>query len=111
MTRFILTIVLGGMITYGIANIFPKSTVNQVTQNSVDFFVTSRTQMIANSMADILLMRISDDPTYRETRATKDLLGGFLRMKALSKLQSLQNLKMLRTSLLDIQRNQAKEKS
>ena len=27
-------------------------------------------------MADILLMRISDDPTYRETRATEDYLGG-----------------------------------
>ena len=35
----------------------------------------------------------------------------FLRVIALSKLQSLQNLKMLKTLLLDIQRNQAKEKS
>ena len=32
--------------------------------------------MIANSMADKLLMRISDDPTYRETGATEDHLGG-----------------------------------
>ena len=42
----------------------------------MDHFANSRAQVIANSMADILLMRISDGPTFRETRATEDHLGG-----------------------------------
>ena len=74
--RIIMIIVLGGMVTYGISNISQNSTANQGTQNSVDVFVNSRAQVIANSMVDKLLMRISDDPTYRETRATEDHLGG-----------------------------------
>ena len=68
--------VLGGMVTYGISSINQNSTMNQGTQNSVDNFANSRAQEIAGSMADKLLMRISDDPTYRVTRATEDHLGG-----------------------------------
>lgn len=74
--RIIMITILGGMITYGISNNLLNSTINQGTQNSVDIFANSRAQVIANSMADILLMRLSDDPTYRETRATEDHLGG-----------------------------------
>ena len=69
-------IILGGMVTYGISNNFLNSTINRGTQNSVDIFANSRAQVIANSMADTLLKRISDDPMYRETRATEDHLGG-----------------------------------
>jgi len=76
MAKFIMIFILGGMVTYGISNITINSTLNQDTQNSVDIFANSRAQVIANSMADILLERISDDPTYRETRATEDHLGG-----------------------------------
>ena len=76
MTRYIMIFVLGGMITYGISNNLLNSTINQGTQNSVDIFANSRVQEIAGSMADKLLMRISDDPTYRETGATEDHLGG-----------------------------------
>ena len=64
------------MVTYGISNNFLNSTINRGTQNSVDIFANSRAQVIANSMADKLLKRISDDPMYRETRATEDHLGG-----------------------------------
>ncbi len=74
--KYIMFFVLGGMVTYGISNINQNSTINQGTQNSVDIFANSRAQVIANSMVDILLMRISDDPTYRETRATEDHFGG-----------------------------------
>ena len=74
--RIIMIIVLGGLVTYGISNISQNSTAKQGAQNSVDVFVNSRAQVIANSMADELLMRISDDPTYRETRTTEDHLGG-----------------------------------
>ena len=76
MARLIMIFVLGGMITYGISNNFQNSKVNQGTQNSVDVFANSRAQVIANSMADKLLLRISDDPTYRETRAIEDHLDG-----------------------------------
>ncbi len=69
-------IVLGGMFTFGISNINQNSTMNQGTQNSVDVFVNSRAQVIANSMVDKLLIRISDDPTYRVTRTTENYLGG-----------------------------------
>ena len=75
-TRIVMIIILGGMITYGISNNLLNSTINQGTQNSVDIFANSRVQEIAGSMADKLLMRISDDPTYRETGATEDHLGG-----------------------------------
>ena len=64
------------MVTYGISNISLNSTINHGTQNTVDHFANSRAQVIANSMADILLIRISYDPTFRETRATVDHLGG-----------------------------------
>ena len=74
--RIIMIIVLGGLVTYGISNISQNSTANQGTQNSVNVFINSRAQVIANSMVDELLMRISDDPTYRETRTTEDHLGG-----------------------------------
>jgi hypothetical protein len=75
-TKYIMIFVLGGMITFGISNINQNSTMNQGTQNSVDNFANSRAQVIANSMADKILMRISDDPTYRVTRATEDFWGG-----------------------------------
>ena len=74
--KYIMIFVLGGMVTYGISSINQNSTMNQGTQNSVDIFANSRAQVIANSMADKLLMRISDDPTYRETRTTEDHLDG-----------------------------------
>ena len=69
-------IVLGGIVTYGISNISLNSTINQGTENNVDNFANSHAQVIANSMSDKLLMRISDDPTYRETLATDDHLSG-----------------------------------
>ncbi|RKY99264.1 MAG: hypothetical protein DRQ13_02615 [Ignavibacteriae bacterium] len=76
LAKYIMIFVLGGMVTYGISSINQNSTMNRGTQNSVDIFANSRAQVIANSMVDKLLMRISDDPTYREARTTEDHLGG-----------------------------------
>ena len=76
MAKFIMIFVLGGMVTYGISNINQNSTIIPGAPNTVDNFANNRAQVIANSMADKLLMRISDDPTYRETRATEDHIGG-----------------------------------
>ena len=77
MARFIMIIVLSGMVTFGISNITQNSTVGQGTQNSVDNFSLSHEDDIAGSMGDILLMRLSNDPTYRvNTQPTEYLNGG-----------------------------------
>jgi len=73
----IMIIILGGIVTYGISNISQNSKVNQDTKNSVENFADSRANDIARSMADILLMRLSDDATYRvNTQETEHLNGG-----------------------------------
>jgi len=77
MARYIMIVVLGGMLTYGIANINQNSVVNQGTQNAVDNFSTNRAHDIATSMVDILLMRMANDFEYRvETEASENLFGG-----------------------------------
>jgi len=75
--RFITILILGGIVTYGISNISQDSKVNQNTQNSVDKFAYDRAHDIASSVADILLMRISEDATYGvNTPAAEDFSGG-----------------------------------
>jgi len=77
MAKFIVIIILGGMVTYGISNISQNSEVDQGAQNSLDNFVTKRAHDITNNMADILLKRISEDEKYRvNSQATEDVSGG-----------------------------------
>lgn len=77
MARFIMIIVLGGIVTFGLNNINLNRTLNLGTQNAVDKFSITRAHDIAGSMADILLMRIANDRTYRVyTQETEDLFGG-----------------------------------
>jgi len=76
MAKFIMIVVLGGMVTYGISNITQNSKLNQGTQNVVDNFLYNRAHDIAGSMTDILMMRIANDPDYRETGTSEDLFGG-----------------------------------
>jgi hypothetical protein len=78
MARFIMIIVLSGMVTFGISNITQNSTVSQGTENIVDNFSNNRAHDIASSMTDILLMRIANDVEYRvETEVPpEDLDGG-----------------------------------
>ncbi|MFB3055569.1 MAG: hypothetical protein ACE1ZQ_00225, partial [Ignavibacteriaceae bacterium] len=76
MARFIMIVVLGGMVTYGISNINQNSMVNQGTQNTVDDFSANRAHDIAGSMTDILMMRISNDVDYRGTGTSEDLFDG-----------------------------------
>ena len=76
MARFIMIIVLSGIVTFGISNITQNSTINQGTQNVVDNFSNNRAHDIAGSMADILMMRLSNDLEYRvNTKETEDLFG------------------------------------
>ena len=77
MARYIMIVVLGGMLTFGIANINQNSTLTQGTQNVVDNFSSNRARDIAGSMTDILLMRIANNLDYRvETEVSEDLDGG-----------------------------------
>jgi len=77
MARFIMIVVLGGMFTYGISNITQNSIVSQGKQNPVDNFSYNRAHNIAGSMTEVLLMRLSNDPTYRvNTKPTEYLYGG-----------------------------------
>ena len=75
--RFIAILILGGMVTYGISSISEEEKVNQDKQNSVDKFAYDRAQDIASSVADILLMRLSDEETYGvNTAETENLPAG-----------------------------------
>ena len=77
MARYIMILILGGMVTFGISNITQNSVVSQGTQNTVDNFSSNRARDIAGSMSDILMMRLSNDLAYRvNTKAKEDLYGG-----------------------------------
>jgi len=77
MARYIMIVVLGGMLTFGIANINQNSVVTQGTQNVVDNFSSSRARDIAGSMTDILMMRLANNLDYRvKTEVSEDLDGG-----------------------------------
>ena len=77
MARFIMIIVLGGMVTFGVSNITLNSTLNEGENNSMYKFGFNRAHDIAGSITDVLLMRIANNPTYRvNTPVTEDLFGG-----------------------------------
>jgi hypothetical protein len=77
MARFIMLIVLGGMVTFGVSNITLNSTLNGGTNNSVYKFGFNRAHNIAGSITDILLMRLGNDINYRvNTPVTENLFGG-----------------------------------
>jgi len=74
MARYIMIVVLGGMLTFGITNINQNSTMTQGIQN---VFSYNRAHDIAGSMSDILLMRIANDLEYRvETEVSEQMFGG-----------------------------------
>jgi len=77
MAKFIMIMVLGGMITNGITSFSQNNNVNQDTQNYLDDFTYNHANDIASSVADILLTRLSEDPTYEDkAQATDDFFGG-----------------------------------
>ncbi|MFC2094134.1 hypothetical protein ACFLSH_00765 [Bacteroidota bacterium] len=77
MAKYILIMILGAMVTFGISNISQNTTVNEGTKNVVDNFANNRAHDIASSMSEILLLRIANDQTYRvNTRAKEEMFGG-----------------------------------
>lgn len=78
MARLIMILVLGAVIAYGLTNITLNEYTSQGTQNSMDNYSYNRAHDIANSMVDIILMRMANDGYYSVTnRRTEDLFGGY----------------------------------
>jgi hypothetical protein len=77
MSKFIMIIVLGAMVTFGVSNITQNNLEGKGTKNSADNFSVIRAKDIADSMTEVLLMRISNSSTYRvSTQPTEYLNGG-----------------------------------
>lgn len=76
MARYIMIIVLGALVTFGVTNITQNNVVGQGTQNSVDNYSVKRARDIAGSMTDILLMRLSNDPKYKVNNEAIEYLNG-----------------------------------
>jgi len=77
MAKFIMIVVLAGMVTFGISNINLNNTLNGGTNNSVYKFGFNRAHDIAGSITDVILMRLANNRTYRVNNpATEDLFGG-----------------------------------
>jgi hypothetical protein len=69
--------VLGAMVTFGVSNITQNNVVGEGTKNTVDDFSLKRSRDIANSMTDVIIMRLANDVTYRvNSDATEYLNGG-----------------------------------
>ena len=78
MARFIMILVLGAIITYGVTSITLNEYTSQGTQNSMDDYSYNRARDIANGMTDIILMRIANDESYRvNSPITENLNGGY----------------------------------
>jgi len=77
MAKYLLILVLGAMVTFGVSNITQNNTVGRGTQNSVDNFSINHARVVASSMGDILIMRLANDVSYRvNTQPTEYLNGG-----------------------------------
>ena len=77
MAKYIMIVVLAGMVTFGISNINLNNTLGGGTNNSVYNFGFNRSHSIATSMGDIILMRLASDFDYRvNTPVTEDLFDG-----------------------------------
>ena len=77
MSKFLLILIAGGFISFGILNISQNNTTTSSTENAVKELSSTRSRDIANSMAQMLLSQISDSATWRVTSpATKNIFGG-----------------------------------
>ncbi len=77
MSKFILIIVVGGFISYGIISINLNNKITSGTENSVKTFSTRQSRNIANSMAQMILSGINDSTSWRVTTPVdKNMFGG-----------------------------------
>ena len=77
MSKFILIIVIGGFISYGIISINLNTKITAGTENSVKTFSTRQSRNIANSMAQMILSGINDSTSWRvATPVDKNIFDG-----------------------------------
>jgi hypothetical protein len=77
MSRVIMILVVGAIITYAYTNITLNEYTSQGTQNAVDNYSYNRAHDIANGMVDVILMRLANDKDYRvSTKISENLFGG-----------------------------------
>jgi len=77
MSKFILIIVMGGFISYGILSINLNNKLTAGTENSVKNYNTMQSRNIANSMAEMIISGINDSTSWRVTTPEeKNFFGG-----------------------------------
>ena len=77
MAKFLLIILVGGFISFGILSIPQNNFITQSTKNSVEMYSKERARNIANSMAEMLLSKVSDNKYWRvNTFQKSDMFGG-----------------------------------
>ncbi|MEJ2193739.1 MAG: hypothetical protein P8X73_02630 [Ignavibacteriaceae bacterium] len=76
MGRYIMILVLGAIITYSITNISLNQKTSQGTQNSVDYYSYNIAHNIANSIIDVILIRLANNVNYRITSPTTEQING-----------------------------------
>ncbi|MGB5850129.1 MAG: hypothetical protein WBH40_16700 [Ignavibacteriaceae bacterium] len=65
MSRFILIIVVGGFITYGITNLNQNNNVTRATENSVNNYSQTKARNIVNSTIQMFMSNVADDLNWR----------------------------------------------
>ncbi len=84
MSRFLMIIILGGFISYGILSIPQNNIVNQSTNNTVKIYSKVQSRNIANSMSEMLLSKVSDSTSWRANSYTEtNIFGGIARYKVI----------------------------
>jgi hypothetical protein len=77
MSKFVLLIILGGFITFGIVNVTQNKNVTQATENSVNNYAQTKARNVANSTVKMLMSKVADDYNWRvNTPVTKQIFNG-----------------------------------
>ncbi len=77
MSRFILIIVVGAFITYGITSMTQNKNVTQATENSVNNYSQTKARNIVNSSIHMFMSQVADDLNWRVPNpVTKDIFDG-----------------------------------
>jgi len=77
MGRALLIILFSSIAIYMITTLNVSSNINTSLDASLDYFSDTQARNIANSMVQIVLTKIADDPEYRVlNKTTKNLFGG-----------------------------------
>jgi hypothetical protein len=77
MAKFVMLIVLGGFISFGIISISQNNMVSQGTANAVKTYSSEQARSISESMAQMIISQLADSSDWRVTTpVTKGFFGG-----------------------------------